>query len=229
MKLALPPVGDELIAAEATRDLFEKSPEDEGAGETIDSCKHTRGCNARQDPAHVATMSDTRPTAPRTTLPQTFTMAPRALNRRRLDRAVVRVEEELGRGGASFERAPPEAAGCAWEAFRQAFLAPVKAATGEWVHLGYSWHAFTYGFVQGNSGARAEQRYRESWAASATRQGLEGWVLPCEDVRLAYRFRAAFPLMLDGNERYITPIDLRWAMFFTHEKGWMGPFFTPRT
>lgn len=45
------------------------------------------------------------------------------------------------------------------QAWRETFARAVKSRTGNWVHLGYEWHAFSYDFTRSKSGARGLALY----------------------------------------------------------------------
>jgi len=58
VELALRPVRDQIVAAKPTADLFEKRPQDEKAGETINSYSHVRQDTAREEHGHVTRSDD---------------------------------------------------------------------------------------------------------------------------------------------------------------------------
>jgi hypothetical protein len=141
----------------------------------------------------------------------------------------MRFEEQLSARGLAAQRLPEEAAGALWRRWRETFASPVKNATGEWVHAGYHWHAFSYGFVHALAGDAAREAYGALWTAPGGRtREHELLLLPCEDETLAWRCVTSQPPQLSGDECNVCPPDFSWSMSFTHEDGWLGPYFTTR-
>ncbi len=106
--------------------------------------------------------------------------------------------------------------------WRRLYAAGVKRQTGEWVHLGYDWHAFSYGFTAAEQGASAIDAYRRQrpgpvWLIPLWAKGpaSPAWACTGESVP-----------DLSGLDVAVVPLDLSWTMAFTHEDGWIGPFFS---
>lgn len=105
--------------------------------------------------------------------------------------------------------------------WRAVFAAAVFARTGARVHLGYDWHAFSYGFTPSLAGEAALDAFRRA------PPGLLH-VLPSDDDDEAPCFRveaaAALPV-LTGLDVSVVPQDFSFTMAFTHEDGCLGPYF----
>jgi len=104
------------------------------------------------------------------------------------------------------------------------FVPEVAAATGHPVHLGYEWHAYSYGFSSAVKGERAHSRYRARSESSFL--VLSGWTA------VSFGFRCVGSLPDFDCHRWdviVTTPALNWSMVFTHEDGY-GPYFqdTPR-
>jgi hypothetical protein len=136
-------------------------------------------------------------------------------------------EQSLESQCAEVERIEAAAAPELWKSWLELFAAPAKRATGEWTPGGYHWHTFSYGYTYALSGTNALAAYAGAWRELDPRKrGLRLLLLPSQDHSLAYRCVAPQPLVLDGSERIICPLDFSWTMAFTHEDGWLGPYFT---
>jgi Domain of unknown function (DUF4275) len=103
--------------------------------------------------------------------------------------------------------------------WRESFAHKVMEKTGEAVHLGFDWHAFSYEFAYALYGDAAVEAYRSE---SAPRF----FALPNLGTGNAYKCEAARLPDLRGSLRdvYIVAPDYSWTMVFTHEE--MGPYFT---
>jgi hypothetical protein len=108
------------------------------------------------------------------------------------------------------------------ERWRRVYAAAVKRQTGEWVHLGYDWHAFSYGFTAAEQGAAAIEAYRRQRPGSV-------WLIPMwakGPASPAWVCTGEIAPDLTGLDVAVVPADLSWTMAFTHEDGWIGPFFS---
>jgi hypothetical protein len=141
---------------------------------------------------------------------------------------IAAFEKAVQQGGATLERLPEAEATALWRRWRETFSQPVKAATGEWVHLGYHWHAFSYGYTHALSLDTARTAYRARWEGRPVTGGQALVLLPLEDETLAYRCRSDRPLELGRDDCNVCPPDFEWTMAFTHEDGWLGPYFSTR-
>lgn len=93
----------------------------------------------------------------------------------------------------------------------------VYAAQGEAPALGqYLWHTFSHAAYPSASGEDAEQLY-------ALHRNEEVIVLS-NDGKTALRV-AGSPVSDWVIDFYVFPPDLTWTMAFTHEDGWLGPYF----
>lgn len=80
----------------------------------------------------------------------------------------------------------------------------------------YLWHTFSWDAYPSVSGAEAKQLYAQ-----------HGWsevVVLSNDRRTAVRC-TELPVGDGRGDFYVFPVDLAWTMAFTHEDGWLGPFF----
>jgi hypothetical protein len=98
----------------------------------------------------------------------------------------------------------------------QAFCGEVHRRTGEWIHLGYRWHAFSYEFETALTGdaARAEHE----------RVAVPEYLAMFEQGRVFRCFGEPTPAFED--DLYVFPEDMKWTMCFTHEHSMgLGPYF----
>jgi hypothetical protein len=130
------------------------------------------------------------------------------------------IERTLTHLGVPFEKLTREETAALQGQWRRAFAEPVKRKTGEWVHHGFDWHAFSYGLVFAESGDAAFNLYRSE-------AGPQLLVLPHMDAERGYSCSPAAPPDLSGKciDAYISDPDFRWTMVFTHEPE-LGPYFT---
>lgn len=80
----------------------------------------------------------------------------------------------------------------------------------------YLWHTFSYGNYPAITGAEADRLY-------ATHQSREVLVLS-SDQRFAL-LTNSLPTWCSRADYCVFPPDLAWTMAFTHEAGWLGPYF----
>jgi hypothetical protein len=101
----------------------------------------------------------------------------------------------------------------------ETFCPNVHRRTGAWIHLGYRWHAYSYGFEAALTGDAALAAY----AVCAARDLLVYF----EDEDLFDCFGVASPDFSSfGDDLYVFPADLAWTMVFTHEQCiGLGPYF----
>ncbi len=93
----------------------------------------------------------------------------------------------------------------------------VYAASGTAPALGqYLWHTFSYAAYPSVSGEEAEQLYAQ--------HRDEEVIVLSNDRKTALRV-AAPPVSDWVIDFYVFPSDLTWTMAFTHEDGWLGPYF----
>jgi hypothetical protein len=102
----------------------------------------------------------------------------------------------------------------------EAYCGNVKRATGEWIHLGYRWHAYSYSFERALVGDAARAAYQ-------ARAVTEFYAYFESDDLLFTCVSGPSPDMDDfGDELYLFPPSLAWTMVFTHEQGiGLGPYF----
>jgi hypothetical protein len=116
---------------------------------------------------------------------------------------------------------PPDEAAKLHERWRAVFASEVFARTGERVHLGYDWHACSYGFTESLAKEAALEAYRLTALAPLH-------LLPNDDDDdapcLLLAAPAALPVLTDLDVS-VVPHDFSWTMVFTHEDGYVGPFF----
>lgn len=104
------------------------------------------------------------------------------------------------------------------QAWRETFARAVKGRTGNWVHLGYEWHAFSYDFTRSKSGARGLALYLAEAPS-------EVYVFPEDDYAFLCRAPALFDFSDCEADIIVFSPDLRWTVAFTHEQPDLGPYF----
>jgi hypothetical protein len=125
-------------------------------------------------------------------------------------------------GGCNANKLSDDAVDRLADRWRHTFAQSVRGATGQFTHLGFDWHAFSYSFVHALQGdaARAEYRSRQRRQRFLVLDGptmTAGFA--CESETLPSFDRA-------GVDVYVVPEDFSWTMVFTHEGDWLGPYFT---
>ncbi|WP_257385620.1 DUF4275 family protein [Tahibacter caeni] len=80
----------------------------------------------------------------------------------------------------------------------------------------YLWHVFSFGCHLSVALDAARAEYGEAVAASHVVMTGEGDAAVATDER---------PTQCDRDEYLVFPPNLAWTMAFTHEDGWLGPFF----
>jgi hypothetical protein len=140
------------------------------------------------------------------------------------------LEAELAGIGVTHESIPPEETNTIVRRWRETFAARVYETTGQWVHAGFDWHAFSSGIAYAIDGQAAEHAYREAWAKLKPPGIPRPYYLVAQSAlsgeQVAYRCRSLEPPHLGDRDELVTPLDFSWTMAFTHEQGWIGPFFT---
>lgn len=140
------------------------------------------------------------------------------------------LESELPGYGIAHERLGPDEARDVLRQWRQSFAVRVYEATGHWVHEGFDWHVFSYGFAHALQGPPAEHAYRQAWATMKPPGVRRHFLLAARSAfdgeQVIYRCSSVEPPMLGSRDELIVPLDFSWTMAFTHEQGWLGPFFT---
>jgi len=100
------------------------------------------------------------------------------------------------------------------------FCPNVHRRTGAWVHRGYRWHAYSYGYEVAleHDAAMAAYRARDQRELLVYFEA-EGELFDC--------FGVPSPdLGALGCDTYVFPADLAWTMIFTHEQDCgLGPYF----
>ena len=80
----------------------------------------------------------------------------------------------------------------------------------------YLWHTFSWGAYPSVSGAEAERLYSCHCYSDV--------IVLSNDRKTAFR-AASLPVSDRVIDFYVFPPDLAWTMAFTHEGGWLGPYF----
>lgn len=80
----------------------------------------------------------------------------------------------------------------------------------------YLWHTFSSGAYHSVSGEDAEQQYFGHRYSDV--------IVLSNDRKTAFRV-ASLPVSDRVIDFYVFPPDLAWTMAFTHEDGWLGPYF----
>ncbi|HET9957332.1 MAG TPA: DUF4275 family protein, partial [Polyangiaceae bacterium] len=107
---------------------------------------------------------------------------------------------------------------CMW---REKFASSVMRQTGRSVHLGFDWHAFSYGFTRSKHGLRGLELYLAEAAP-------EVYVVPEDEDNPAFACRASALLDFSSchTDVLVFPVALSWTMAFTHEQPELGPYFS---
>lgn len=104
----------------------------------------------------------------------------------------------------------------------QTYAANVKMQTGSWVHAGFMWHGFSYGYERAVEGNAALQKYQNNWPAPFI----------VFDEQLTWAFRCDSTQYPDfskfGADIYVAHHNMKWTMVFTHEQPHQGPYFTSK-
>jgi hypothetical protein len=140
---------------------------------------------------------------------------------------IEQLESRLRAVDASFIHLSSEEAIALWQRWREAFARPVREARGVWVFGAYHWHAFSYRDVPSVAREEAVAAYASAWNRRLKPKRLRDvFILPFEDEELAYRASSIQPPDLGNSDVLVVPIDFAWTMAFTHEDGWLGPYFS---
>jgi hypothetical protein len=102
--------------------------------------------------------------------------------------------------------------------WRQVFARPLHRAEGVWSLGDFEWHAFSYEEDFSLSGEKARAAYLETGAGPRI-------VLPNADDDAACLVTCSAPFDLGASDFCVFPESLEWTMAFTHEDGWLGPYF----
>jgi hypothetical protein len=120
------------------------------------------------------------------------------------------------------QRFPLEMVEAGARRWRRTFAQQVFDETGARTHLGFDWHAFSYGFVHALSGEEARAEY----GRCKVRGGFAVFVGETMDDAFSCASETLPWLDRAGLDAYIVPADFAWTMVFTHEADWCGPYFT---
>lgn len=105
--------------------------------------------------------------------------------------------------------------------WQQVFSRNLHAATGAWSLLKYEWHVFSYNHARHITGTAAAEAYAEQ-------PPEKEYVVLASNLRCpgeAYVVRGRPELGAVARDFSVFPHSLAWTMAFTHEDGWIGPFF----
>lgn len=80
----------------------------------------------------------------------------------------------------------------------------------------YLWHIFSADRYPSASGAEALAQYRQ--------QAAPEYIVLSNDRKLAFA-TDSLPEKCSLSDYYVFPSNLAWTMAFTHEDGWLGPYF----
>ena len=110
------------------------------------------------------------------------------------------------------------------QGWREVYAVGLHAATGKWIKLGYDWHVFSYGHARALARNQAEAVYAQLPRENRT------IVCPHDNRLSAYEIVGGHPpdFRTQGLDITIWSADLAWTMAFTHEDGWLGPYFSRR-
>lgn len=104
-----------------------------------------------------------------------------------------------------------------------AYCGALKKATGKWSKGEFRWHVFSYGYYPCVDDAEALDEY-------SRQKALLFYVVP--EIKI-WPLETAFvtdqlppkELVNQRMDFYVFPKNLAWTMAFTHEYGWLGPYF----
>lgn len=80
----------------------------------------------------------------------------------------------------------------------------------------YLWHIFSSGRYPSVSGEEALTNYRQQVACE--------YIVLCNERAIAFA-TDRLPERCSLRDYYVSPYNLAWTMAFTHEDGWLGPYF----
>lgn len=80
----------------------------------------------------------------------------------------------------------------------------------------YLWHIFSYGRFEALSGSEAERAYAQQLAPE--------YIVLSNYHELAVETHTR-PKECSVSDYYVFPRNMAWTMAFTHEDGWLGPYF----
>jgi hypothetical protein len=131
-------------------------------------------------------------------------------------------DEALDAAGGRCDPIPIRRRRALMQEWRQVYAARLHAATGKWTRLGFEWHVFSYGHARALKG-------HQSWFAYSALSPPSPLIICPQDDRLP-AFEVADGLLPDfrdsGLDLYVWADVLEWTMAFTHEEGWLGPYFS---
>ena len=107
--------------------------------------------------------------------------------------------------------------------WRRIYARATKQKTGRWVNGGYDWHSFSFEHTKSVDLEAAKEHYRE-------RRDTRLILLP--DGHGSGRAEGLIvegpPPDLGRTDYLVFPPNLDWTMAFTHEDGWLGPYYSCR-
>lgn len=80
----------------------------------------------------------------------------------------------------------------------------------------YLWHTFSFGAYPSVSKQEAELRYAEQVASE---------IVVLSNDRVSALLTDSLPTQSNVSDYLVLPMNLAWSMAFTHEDGWLGPYF----
>jgi hypothetical protein len=108
--------------------------------------------------------------------------------------------------------------------WRHIYAAGLHVATGKWTWLGLDWHVFSYDHARALAGEKACLAY------VAVSSPSRYFVCPQDEAFPAFEIVDASlaDFRNSGLDIYVWPEGFTWTMAFTHEDGWLGPYFSRR-
>jgi hypothetical protein len=112
-------------------------------------------------------------------------------------------------------------AGAFQQRWRETYCRQLHADEGSWSVGGFDWHVFSGGFARRIADGAALEAFRAEpdgevvVVSSWTKESPEGWVLARKPQLEELR-----------RDLTVSPRSLAWTMAFTHEHGWLGPYFS---
>lgn len=103
----------------------------------------------------------------------------------------------------------------------EGFCGEYKAKFGKYIDGGFRWHVFSFGVFPCLENEEAVNAY-------CLESALEYYVFPESgegDFVLVLNEKPPVSLLQEYRDFYVFPKNMAWTMAFTHEYGWLGPYF----
>lgn len=138
--------------------------------------------------------------------------------KRKTDVSLIEYMRSLG---AQVTELAPEEESALLSGWYDAYCAKLRSETGKPVYRGFRWHVFSGNYYPSQEGAEAESSYGKEKVHQV-------FVIPEEGEKEAGFSSDRMPpveIALLKRDFQVFPKNLAWTMSFTHEYGWLGPYF----